>query len=172
MVGLIIAFTPLFLAATWLRKTYTERVPKDPELSFRRSGSAAFRSFSYSTTLTAIDQSVVFTGARATTATLPDARACAGRVYSISNYSNSTPTPIVTITPQRLQFIEGQSYCSLWLTDQSVTLISDGANWKILRQFIPSPNSLPNTQKGSITYLDVSAKKGRPQAVFYDISGN
>jgi hypothetical protein len=169
MVGLIIAFTVLFPAAWWFRKTYTGN---KPERVFRKSDSVGFRSFSNNTRLSAIDHTLVFTGAKATTAALPDATACEGRVYSISNFSTMTPTPIVTIIPKDLQYIEEQPFCSLWLQDQSIMLISDGVNWKILRQFIPS-SSWPWKTKGSnISYHNATAEMNRPTAVFYEISGN
>lgn len=172
MVGLIIAFAILFLSARWLKKMYAGLVSKNPELIFRKSDSVAFRSFSNDTTLSAIDQTLVFTGVRATTASLPDASTCAGRVYSISNLSTITPTPIITITPKDLQYIEGHPHCSLWLQDQSVMIISDGANWKILRQFIPSSSWAWKTKASSISYRNVTTEKNPPTAVFYDISGN
>jgi|GEM_PF-6204274 len=172
MVGLIIAFTILFLAARWLRKMYNDLVSKNPELIFRRSDSVAFRSFSNDTTLSAIDHTLVFTGAKATTASLPDASSCVGRIYSISNFSTVIPTPILTITPKDLQFIEGQPHCPLWLVDQSIMIISDGANWKIIRQYIPSSSRPWKTKASSVSYQNAETEKSQPKAVFYDISGN
>ena len=151
---------------------YNDLVLKNPDLIFRKSDSVAYRSFSKDTTLSAIDQTLVFTGDKATTASLPDATTCAGRIYSISNFSTIAPTPIITIAPKALQFIEGQPHCSLWLQDQSVMIISDGANWKIIRQFIPSSSWAWKTKASSISYRNVTKVESEPKAVFYDISGN
>ena len=178
MVTLIIALVSFFPAAIGLRRLHTHSALK--RAAFQMCGPAeagpisqtAFRSFSNNTKLSATDHSLCFTGARASTAILPDARICGGRVYSISNYSTVTPTPILTITAKHLQFIEGQQDCSLPLVGQSVMLISDGVNWNILRQFIPSSSSPWKTKAGSISYRNATAEKSRPAAAFYDISGN
>lgn len=134
---------------------------------------AAFRSFSDTTVLTEVDHTLVFDGTSATMAVLPDAAMCAGRVYSISNFSNAIPTPTLTITPKDRQRIDGEPLCSLYLLDQSVVLISDGANWKILKQFIPISTQPWKTQGCSVSYRSTSAEKlCKRSSVFYEVSGN
>ena len=134
-------------------------------------GLGTFRSFSTTTTLTAIDHTVVFNGANAATAKLPDAMTCKGRFYSISNSSNTIPTPTLTIAPKMLQKIDGQTVYSLALADESILLMSDGANWKILTKFIPPAIHSPSACS-SVSYVNASSKRNSQAPVFYDISIN
>ena len=100
-------------------------------LDVRGSLSAAVRTFSGSTSIADNDHTLIFTGASASTATLPDASTCAGRVYCIKNFSATTPTPVLTVATVSSQKIDG---LSSWLLDQAnetATLISDGANWEV-----------------------------------------
>jgi len=100
-------------------------------LDVHGSVSAAVRAFSSSGTIANNDHTLLFTGSSAATAILPDASACAGRIYWIKNFSGASPAAVLTITPSGSQKIDGYSS---WMLDQSfeaVTLISDGANWEI-----------------------------------------
>ncbi|MEO6541379.1 MAG: hypothetical protein ABIN74_10325, partial [Ferruginibacter sp.] len=56
-------------------------------LDVRGSLALNYRSFSSSTTATATDNTLIFTGPTAATVTLPDATTCPGRVYAIKNAS-------------------------------------------------------------------------------------
>ncbi|HEY4289596.1 MAG TPA: beta-galactosidase GalB [Puia sp.] len=138
MIPVIISLLFLFLTAWLLRQAHNGDGEWDPTPRFDRSNRGAFRVFSTSTTLTAIDYALHFNGTNAATAKLPDATGCAGRVYSITNSSSGIPTPKLTIAPATLQTIDGVSTCTLSLAYESVGIISDGANWKILSRFIPS----------------------------------
>lgn len=171
MIALIISFVLLFLAARYFRQVHAGLVSPGSKPCFQRSD-PAFRSFSTATTLTAIDHTVVFKGSDAVTATLPDATTCSGRVYSISNSSNTIPTPTLTIAPKTLQNIDGESICSLPLADQSILIISDGANWKILTEFIPSASHPREAFDRSVSYASASVNKAYRAPVFYDISVN
>jgi len=159
MIALIIALMLLFLAASWFRYVDVGQVLP------------TFRSFSTATTLTAIDHTVVFSGTKPVTATLPDARLCEGRFYSISNSSNAIPTPTLSIAPKTLQNIDGESIFSLPLSGQSILLMSDGANWRVLTEFIPSVSSSRKIADVSVSYVNGSDVVNHA-ANFYEISVN
>lgn len=100
-------------------------------LDVRGSFSAATRSFSAATSITTADHTLLFTGSTAATATLPDASACAGRIYCIKNFSATSPAPVLTVATVSSQKIDGIASWSLDETNETVTLISDGANWEV-----------------------------------------
>jgi hypothetical protein len=107
-------------------------------LDLRGSFAPICRSFSATTILTVNDHTLVFTGAAATTATLPDATTCPGRMYDLKNYSVTLPAPVLTINTVSAQTIDGASTWLLNTSNQSVTLVSDGANWDVLGQSVVS----------------------------------
>jgi len=100
-------------------------------LDVRGSFSAATRSFTSATSITTADHTLLFTGSTAVTATLPDASACAGRIYCIKNFSTTSPAPVLTVATVSSQKIDGIASWSLDETNETVTLISDGANWGV-----------------------------------------
>jgi hypothetical protein len=103
-------------------------------LDIRGSFSAAYRSFTTSTSASLTDYTLAFTGIAACSVTLPDATVCAGRVYLIKNASTTGPTPVLTISTTSSQTIDG---ITSWLLDQayeSLILVSNGANWHISAQ--------------------------------------
>jgi len=104
----------------------------------RGSFSAATRSFTAATSITTADHTLLFTGSSAATATLPDASACAGRIYCIKNFSVTTPAPILTIATVSAQKIDGIASWSLDETNETVTLISDGSNWEVYSAGAPT----------------------------------
>lgn len=103
-------------------------------LDVRGSFSTASRSFTGSTSISTSDQSLVFTGTAAATATLPDATTCTGRVYSIKNFSATLPVPVLTIATVSSQTIDVGTSWLLTQANEAVTLISDGGNWKVYSQ--------------------------------------
>ena len=103
-------------------------------LDLRGSFAPICRSFTGTTSLTTNDHTLVFTGGSAVTATLPDATACMGRIYCIKNFSVTLPTPVLTLTTVSGQTIDGSASWLLNQANQSVTLISDGANWEVFGQ--------------------------------------
>jgi hypothetical protein len=107
-------------------------------LDLRGSFAPIYRSFAGATSLTVNDHTVVFTGASAATASLPDASTCPGRIYCIKNFSAVLPAPVLTIGTVSSQTIDGVSSWLLNQSNQSITLISDGANWEMFAQFLPA----------------------------------
>jgi hypothetical protein len=106
-------------------------------LDLRGSFAGIYRSFTTATSLTANDHTVVFTGSSAATATLPDATGCAGRVYCIKNFSASSPVPVLTLATVSSQMVDGVATWILDETNETVMIISDGANWEIFSQDVP-----------------------------------
>lgn len=112
-------------------------------LDVRGSLSTASRAFTSSTSLVTSDQTLLFTGTTAATATLPDATTCTGRVYSLKNVSATVPTPVVTIATVSSQTIDGAASWLLDEVNESVTLVSDGANWKVNGQVSSATTGSP-----------------------------
>jgi hypothetical protein len=107
-------------------------------LDLRGSFAPFDRSFTGATALTASDHTLVFAGASAATATLPDATTCPGRIYAIKNFSATVPTPVLTVATVSSQQIDGLATWLLNQTGQSVLLISDGNNWEVFDQYLPA----------------------------------
>lgn len=107
-------------------------------LDIRGSVSAATRSFTGATSIGSSDHTLIFTGTSAATATLPDATTCAGRMYSIKHFSTTSPAPVLTIATVSSQKIDGAGSWLLNETNQTITLFSDGSNWEIYSQVVPS----------------------------------
>ena len=107
-------------------------------LDVRGSLSATARSFTTTTTIATTDHTLVFTGPAPTTATLPDASACPGRIYCIKNFSATTPTPVLTVATVSSQKIDGNAGWSLDEPNETVTLISDGSNWEVYSAGAPA----------------------------------
>jgi Chaperone of endosialidase len=107
-------------------------------LDVRGSLSTGYRAFTAATTATVTDNLLVFTGTTATTITLPTAVGCTGRNYLVKNGSTTGPTPLLTIATTSAQTIDG---VTTWLLDEaneSALLISNGANWYIASQTLPT----------------------------------
>ena len=98
------------------------------------SFSATYRSFTTSSTASSTDHALVFTGTSAASLTLPDATACAGRLYLIKNASTSGITPVLTINTTSSQTIDGIATLLLSQAYQGVILLSNGANWNVSAQ--------------------------------------
>jgi hypothetical protein len=111
-------------------------------LDLRGSFAPISRSFSGATALTINDYTLVFTGANATTATLPDATTCPGRIYRIKNFSGISPTPVLTITTVVSQRIDGSASWNMDEPNETLTLASDGANWEVFEQDVPVAGSI------------------------------
>jgi hypothetical protein len=109
-------------------------VSPNSTLDIRGSFSAISRSFTASTSASSTDYTLLFTGTTASSVTLPDATACAGRVYQLKNTSTTLPTPLLTISTTSSQTIDG---ASSWLLDQSyesVMVVSNGVGWNVSAQ--------------------------------------
>ncbi len=118
-------------------------------LDVRGSVATNYRSFTGNTTAASTDNLLVFTGTSDATVTLPTAVGCAGRNYVIKNASTTGPTPVITIATTSSQTIDG---IATWLLDdanESVTIISDGANWSISGQTLPTGSGTNWTQGGN-----------------------
>jgi hypothetical protein len=134
-------YLPLFLVAFGLHvraQVGIGTVSPNSTLDLRGSFAPISRSFSATTSLTANDHTLVFTGSSAATATLPDATVCAGRIYCIKNFSPTLPAPILTIGTVSSQKIDGLASWLLNQSNQALMLISDGANWVVFDQFLPT----------------------------------
>ena len=118
-------------------------------LDLRGSFAPIYRSFTGATNLTASDYTAVFNGPAAATATLPDASTCPGRIYCVKNFSNTLPTPTLTLAPVSSQLIDGLATWSLSQADQSVMIISDGINWEVFNQYMPGINGNYWSQGGN-----------------------
>ncbi len=104
-------------------------------LDVRGSVSMNYRAFSASGAATTTDNMLVFTGTSAATLTLPDAAACAGRLYWIKNTSSNSST--LTIATTSSQTIDGLVTWTLTQTNKAMRLASDGANWLITSESLP-----------------------------------
>jgi hypothetical protein len=101
------------------------------------SVSAIVRTFGGSTSLTATDHTLVFNGSVASNANLPDATTCPGRVYCLKNFSTTLPTPVLTVITVASQRIDGSASWTMDEPNETLTLISDGANWEVYDQDVP-----------------------------------
>lgn len=107
-------------------------------LDVRGSLSTGYRSFTGATTAGIADNVLVFTGTTATTITLPTAVGCTGRNYLIKNASTTGPTPLLTIATTSAQTIDGLASWGLDEANESASLISNGSNWYIASQTLPT----------------------------------
>ena len=103
------------------------------------SGSIAigYRIVSSSTALDANDYTIEFNGSTAASISLPDATTCKGRIYYIKNTSTTLPTPMVTISPQSAQTIDGKTSWTMNKPNHVMNIVSNGTNWQIYAQEIP-----------------------------------
>lgn len=114
-------------------------------------GSLAINTRSFSTTSESVgttDYTLLFTGTSACTLTLPDATLFTGRLIHIKNTKTGT-VPVLTIATTSSQTIDGST---TWLLDdpnESVNVVSDGTNWKIMGQSLPSGSGTSWTQGGN-----------------------
>ncbi len=116
-------------------------------LDIRGSLSLNYRAFTTSNAVTATDNMLVFTGTSAATVTLPDATACIGRAYWIKNTSSNTS--LLTIATTSSQTIDG---ITSWLLDEaneSVRVVSNGTNWNISAQSLPTGSGTNWSQGGN-----------------------
>jgi len=110
-------------------------------LDVRGSLSVNLRSFTASTTALSTDNSLVFTGTSAASVTLPDATGCGGRSYWIKNASTSGTTPVLTISTTSSQTIDGLSSWTLDEPYEVIRVTSNGANWYVVNQDVPTPKT-------------------------------
>lgn len=110
-------------------------------LDVRGAISANIRGFTGATSLSINDHTVIFTGSGVGSATLPDATTCPGRIYCIKNFSATSPTPVLTVTTVSSQLIDGSASRILDEPNETITLISDGANWEVFSQDVPVAGS-------------------------------
>lgn len=118
-------------------------------LDIRGSVSTSYRAFTGATTAGTTDNLLIFTGSSATTITLPTAVGCTGRSYVIKNASTTGPTPVLTVATTSSQTIDASGS---WLLDdpnESVTVISNGTNWNVSSQTLPSGSGTSWTQGGN-----------------------
>jgi hypothetical protein len=107
-------------------------------LDVRGSVATNYRSFTSTATAGTTDNLLVFTGTSATTLTLPTAIGCSGRNYVIKNASTTGPLPVLTVATTSSQTIDGATNWLLDDANETITVISDGSNWKIAAQSLPT----------------------------------
>jgi hypothetical protein len=118
-------------------------------LDVRGSLATSYRAFTTTTTALAADNLLVFTGTTATTITLPTAAGCSGRNYVIKNASTTGPTPVLTVATTSAQTIDGLANWLLDDANESVTVISNGTNWNVAAQSLPTGSGTSWTQNGN-----------------------
>jgi len=89
-------------------------------------------------------------GAIARTITLPTAIGIKGRIYTIKRGESSTANVIIATTAS--QMIDGEMDYMLMNARESLTVISDGADWKITGTFVPQ------FPMGEISYFDLTGQ--------------
>jgi hypothetical protein len=141
--------------------------------------------FTTSTSATINDQLFVFTGSTAATLTLPDATLCTGRIYLVKNASTTSPVPVVTIQPFGSQTIGGFTSAQVSEPNESVRLVSDGANWQVMNENVPvnktsstgsawyeGGNSLTSIKNlGTIASFDLAFKTNNAERMRLSTSG-
>lgn len=135
-------------------------------LDVRGSLSMNYRGVTAGTTLTGTDLVVVFTGTSAATITLPTAVSITGRAYQIKNASTTVPTPVLTIATTSSQTIDGLTSWTLSDANASIWVISNGTNWVVSSQSLPSSSGSAWVQGGN----SVSAVKTLGTTTNYDLS--
>jgi len=149
MKKLIVAFAAnLFVMASQAQVGVGTTTPNST-LDVRGSLSTNYRAFTTATTATATDNILMFTGTTATTVTLPTAVGCDGRHYIIKNASLTGPTPVLTIATTSSQTIDGAASWTLTSGYETITLVSNGANWNIAAQSLPGGSGTSWTQNGN-----------------------
>ncbi|MGF2412678.1 tail fiber domain-containing protein [Ferruginibacter sp.] len=118
-------------------------------LDVRGSVATNYRAFTANTSAAATDNLLVFTGSSAATVTLPTAVGCDGRSYMIKNASTTGPTPVVTIATTAAQTIDAAGSWTLTSANETITLISNGANWNVAAQSLPGGSGVTWTQNGN-----------------------
>jgi len=123
-----------------------------PNTTLDVRGSLAINTRSFSTTSESVlstDYALLFTGTTACTLTLPTAVGCTGRIIHIKN-ANTSSVPVLTVATTASQTIDGSG--TTWLLDdpnESVNFVSDGTNWKIMGQSLPTGSGTSWTQGGN-----------------------
>jgi hypothetical protein len=110
-------------------------------LDLRGSFAPIARAFTGATALTLGDHTLMFTGASAASTILPDATTCPGRIYWIKNFSAAVPTPVLTVATVSSQQIDGSASRILDEPNETIAIISDGANWEVFGQNVPVAGS-------------------------------
>jgi hypothetical protein len=122
-----------------------------PNTTLDVRGSMAVNSRSFSSTsetVLATDYSLFFTGISACTLTLPDASLWPGRIINVKNTKTGT-VPVLTIATTASQTIDG---ITTWLLDdanETINLVSDGSNWRVVGQGLPANTGTWWTQGGN-----------------------
>jgi hypothetical protein len=122
-----------------------------PNTTLDVRGSIAINSRSFSTTSESVsttDYVLLFTGSSACTLTLPNATSFPGRLIHIKN-TNTGTVPVLTIATTSSQTIDGASTYLLEDPNEAVNVISDGTNWRIMGQSLPSGSGTDWTQGGN-----------------------
>ena len=140
--------TTLFVICAYAQLGIGTTTPNST-LDVRGSLSTSYRAFTGNTTATATDNLLVFTGTTASTVTLPTAVGCDGRTYMIKNASTTGPTPVLSIATSASQTIDAAASWSLTSANETITLVSNGANWNVSAQSLPGGSGVNWTQNGN-----------------------
>ncbi|MEP6746958.1 MAG: tail fiber domain-containing protein [Bacteroidota bacterium] len=128
----------LILSVQGFSQTGIGTIAPNSTLDVRGGMAVALRSFTSGTTASANDYALIFTGTAAALVTLPDAGACAGRVYWIKNASITLPAPVLTLTTVSAQTVNGLATWDLDESNEAVRILSNGTNWLTSSQDAPT----------------------------------
>ncbi|WP_462255339.1 beta strand repeat-containing protein [Ferruginibacter sp.] len=149
MKKLIFTLAAFFIALLSYAQFGVGTVTPNSTLDVKGSVATNYRGFTSNTSASVTDNLLVFTGSSAATVTLPTAVGCDGRSYMIKNASTTGPTPVVTIATTSAQTIDGAGSWTLTSANETITLISNGANWHVSAQSLPGGSGVSWTQNGN-----------------------
>lgn len=145
---IITVFAILLIAASYAQVGIGTTSP-NTTLDVRGSFAGNSRSFSTTTeSVLSTDYTLLFTGTSACTLTLPNATGCVGRIIHVKNTKTGT-VPVLTIATTASQTIDGTLTYLLDDPNESVNVVSDGTNWRIMGQSLPSGSGTSWTQGGN-----------------------
>ena len=127
-----------FLFSCYIVKAQVGVGTTNPLSTFEVNGSYGQKVTTVTTNVTLDDtHSIVIcdNGAVAKTITLPTAVGITGRIYTIKRGEASTAD--VTIVTSSSQMIDGEMDYMLMNAKESVTIVSNGSNWKVMSTFVP-----------------------------------
>ena len=147
MKKVFITITIMFFTALSFAQIGVGTTSPNSTLDVRGSMSMNYRAFSAGSTAGSTDNMLVFTGTSAATITLPDATTCTGRAYWIKNVSSNTS--VLTIATTSSQTIDALASWLLDEANESVRVVSNGANWYVSAQSLPTGSGTDWSQGGN-----------------------
>jgi Chaperone of endosialidase len=145
----IITASAILFAAISTAQVGVGTATPNSTLDVRGSMATNYRAFTANTSAASTDNLLVFTGSSAATLTLPTAVGCDGRNYMIKNASTAGTTPVLTIATTSSQTIDGAASWTLTSANETITLISNGANWHVSAQSLSGGSGASWSQNGN-----------------------